>query len=495
MSTPGSPPSAPAPGAPTSVPPLDTTLTNKDNIDFFTAPSFTTSTTTATEANGKTPSSTPLSPTTLEVKSPTKDASEPIPAPPTPITATKPTLTSPITPSQPMVTITNVEIISSVSSITSASPTSATIATPTSTVAAVNGSSNGTVQPEDMEGITETLSPVEPEAPAGPSGEAQDGRLSALEEQLKAQAEELEKYKRDNQRLYIELEDSNQDLASLKDERERNHGAYNDLSRQYYDLQTKLIKKEQEYDTMSKNYLEHVRMIRATDDDHSTIMDRLNQLKASIEHLVRKAQGSRSVNLNKDAVIEHFKASGLLENFPVSEEKLEPYQLNLYMESVIMSTLVSHFFDKSLSCIFEYNKGFKEIYDWMHHRNNKLAVRWRQQLCVMIIQDPVTKARQEEEVNTASTALTELVSNVYANSNEAAKLRDICNKAFELAIAMNAMDNVISPVTVPLGSDFDDDEMGTSLKSNPEGKVALVIFPAFKDQVSAFNVRPKVWCY
>ncbi|KFH68312.1 hypothetical protein MVEG_05130 [Podila verticillata NRRL 6337] len=57
------------------------------------------------------------------------------------------------------------------------------------------------------------------------------------------------------------------------------------------------------------------------------------------------------------------------------------------------------------------------------------------------------------------------------------------------------MDNVISPVTVPLGSDFDDDEMGTSLKSNPEGKVALVIFPAFKDQVSAFNVRPKVWCY
>ncbi|KAG0020034.1 hypothetical protein BGZ81_009507 [Podila clonocystis] len=489
--TPGSPPSAPAPGAPTSVPPLDTNLTNKDNISFFSAPNFSPS---AAEANGKKPSSTPLSPTTLEVKSPTKDASESIPAPPTPITATKPTLTSPITPSQPTVTITNVEIISSISSISSASPTSAT-SVPTTPVAAVNGSSNGTVQPEDMEGVTETLNPVEPEAPAGASGEAQDGRLSALEEQLKAQAEELEKYKHDNQRLYAELEDSNQDLASLKDERERNHGAYNDLSRQYYDLQTKLIKKEQEYDTMSRNYLEHVRMIRATDDDHSTIMDRLNQLKASIEHLVRKAQGSRSINLNKDAVVEHFKASGLLENFPVSEDKLEPYQLNLYMESVIMSTLVSHFFDKSLSCIFEYNKGFKEIYDWMHHRNNKLAVRWRQQLCVMIIQDPVTKARQEEEVNTASTALTELVSNVYTNSNEGAKLRDICNKAFELAIAMNAMDNVISPVTVPIGSDFDDDEMGTSLKSNPEGKVALVIFPAFKDQVSAFNVRPKVWCY
>ncbi|KFH68313.1 hypothetical protein MVEG_05131 [Podila verticillata NRRL 6337] len=416
MTTPGSPTSATPGAAPvtSSIPPLDTSLTNADNISFFTEPSFSPSTT--TEVNGKKVSS-PLSPTTLEVKSPTKD--EPI-SPPTPVTATKPsmaspTLTSPITPSQPAVANINVEIVSSVTSISSASPTFATPATPATAAApAINGSSNGTSQPEDMEDvIVETLKPVEPEAPAGPSGEAQDGRLSAFDEQVKAQAEELEKLRRDNQKLYAELEDSNQDLASLKDERERNHGAYNDLSRQFYDLQTKLIKKEQEYDTMSRNYLEHVRMIRATDDDHSTIMDRLNQLKANIEHLVRKAQGSRSVNLNKTAVVEHFKASGLLENFPVSEDKLEPYQLNLYMESVIMSTLVSHFFDKSLSCIFEYNKGFKEIYDWMHHRNNKLAVRWRQQLCVMIIQDPVTKARQEEEVNTASAALTELISNVY----------------------------------------------------------------------------------
>ncbi|KAF9356009.1 hypothetical protein BGX26_005837 [Mortierella sp. AD094] len=295
--------------------------------------------------------------------------------------------------------------------------------------------------------------------------------------------------------LQINLDESLQEKQSVEHELNRTRGAYHDLHRQFTELQQKMAKKDRDYEVMSKNYLEHVRLIRATDDDHSTIMDRLTQLKASIEHLIRKAQGGRSVNLNKEAAVKHFKDSGLLENFPVSEDKLEAYHLNLYMESVVMSTLVDCFFGKPLSCIFDYNKGFKEIYDWMKERNDKLAVRWRQQLCVMLTQSPATKIRQEEEVTTVAGALSELMSQVYTNTNELSKIKDICNKAFELAIAMTALESVITPVTVELGTDFDEENMGTSLKSNPEGKVALVIFPAFKDEANAFDVRPKVWCY
>ncbi|KAF9992337.1 hypothetical protein BGZ80_000380 [Entomortierella chlamydospora] len=295
--------------------------------------------------------------------------------------------------------------------------------------------------------------------------------------------------------LQINLDESLQEKQSVEHELNRTRGAYYDLNRQYQELQQKMAKKDRDYEVMSKNYLEHVRLIRATDDDHSTIMDRLTQLKASIEHLIRKAQGGRSVNLNKEAAVKHFKDSGLLENFPVSEDKLEAYHLNLYMESVVMSTLVDCFFSKPLSCIFDYNKGFKEIYEWMKERNEKLAVRWRQQLCVMLTQSPATKIRQEEEVTIVAGKLSELMSNVYTNTNELSKIKDICNKAFELSIAMTALESVITPVTVELGTDFDEESMGTSLKSNPEGKVALVIFPAFKDEVNAFDVRPKVWCY
>ncbi|KAF9423618.1 hypothetical protein BGZ94_008235 [Podila epigama] len=534
-----SPVTAATPASPTATgaPVLELNLTS-ENLSFYAAdmapPAVTSAskpTTTATDADAiKTTAPAPTlpslpSPTLLEVKLPAQDAVEPTaaatPEAPAPVSATKPSPTSPIiTPAQPTVSMTIVEALS----------------TPTASASALalNGSPNGTdAHPQAMEGVIEEgkanaepvkadIAPVEHVVATQTADTAKNNtttktndtnnnnntdiknnsitattnvKLSAHEEHVKAQEVQIEALKDIIHRLESNLEESHQDRSSLASEIGRYRSAYDDLYRQHMDLQNKLHKKEQEYDLMSKNYLEHVRMIRATDDDHSTIMDRLNQLKANIEHLVRKAQGSRSVNLNKAPVVEHFKASGLLEAFPVPEDKLEPYQLNLYMESVIMSTLVSHFFDKPLSCVFEYNKGFKEIYDWMHHRNNKLAIRWRQQLCVMIIQDPALKERQEAEVNAAATTLTELFAKVYTNSNEGAKIRDICNKAFELAIAMTAMDNVISPETVPLGTPFDDEEMCTSLKNNVEGKVALVIFPAFKDQVSAFNVRSKVWCY
>ncbi|KAF9281151.1 hypothetical protein BGZ68_006814 [Mortierella alpina] len=334
-------------------------------------------------------------------------------------------------------------------------------------------------------------------APAPTSGSAAKEQTSqpADVDERGIQRKQIEELLMLNAQLQTHLEDTLNEKQSVDDELNRTRGAYHDLNRHFMDIQQKLAKRESDYEVMSKNYLEHVRLIRPTDDDHSTIMDRLTQLKASIEHLIRKAQGGRSVNLQKDVAIEHLKSKGLLEGFPVAEEKLESYHLNLFMESVVMSTLVSHFFDKALCCVFDYNKGFKEIYDWMFSRNEKMAVRFRQQLCVMVTQDPDTKVRQEEQVNTTATALSELLSSVYANTSELAKVRDLCNKAFELAIAMTGLESVISPVTIPLGTPFDEDNMGTSLKSNPEGKVALVIFPAFRDKECAFDVRPKVWCH
>ncbi|ORZ19299.1 hypothetical protein BCR41DRAFT_351934 [Lobosporangium transversale] len=295
--------------------------------------------------------------------------------------------------------------------------------------------------------------------------------------------------------LQINLNDALEEQQNIRAERDRLLRANEELRHQNQDLQSKMTKLDKDYEVMSKNFFEHVRMIRATDDDHSTINERLTHLKAAIEHLIRKTQGTRSVNLNRTAAINHFRASGLLDDFPLDECTLEPFHLNLYMESVVMSALVKNFFDKPLCCVFDYNKGFKEIYDWMYKRNDRLAVRWRQQLCVMITQDPETKARQEAAVTAAASALNEIISRVYTNANEGAKIRDLCSKAFELAVAMTGLENVIAPVSVPLGIPFDEETMATSLKSNPAGTVALVIFPGFKDSVNAFNIGPKVWCY
>ncbi|KAG0307695.1 hypothetical protein BGZ98_010048 [Dissophora globulifera] len=294
--------------------------------------------------------------------------------------------------------------------------------------------------------------------------------------------------------LQVNLNDTLQAKMNTEAEHNKLVKAYEELAHQNQELQAKYAKRDRDYEVMSKNYLDHVRMIRATDDDHSTVIDRVTQLKASIEHLIRKAQGARSVNLKRSAAVDHFKKSGLLEAFPVPEDQLEPYHLNLYMESAVMSLLVASFFDKPLCSVFDYNEGFQDIYDWMFARNSKLAVRWRQQLCVMIMQDPETKTRQEIVVSAAATALTTLISEVYSNIDEGNKIRDICCKAFDLSVAMTSLESAISPVPTPLGTPFDQETMATSLKSNQEGNVALVIFPAFKDR-GTFEVVPKVWCY
>ncbi|KAF8946869.1 hypothetical protein BGZ47_011108 [Haplosporangium gracile] len=298
-----------------------------------------------------------------------------------------------------------------------------------------------------------------------------------------------------NNKLEYKLAESTEQRRFAEHEQRQTRHAYEQLAKEKQDLQAKLDARERDYQTMSKNYLEHVRLIRATDDDHSTIIDRLNQLKTFIEQMIRKAQGSRSCNLNRTVAIEYLKSYALLENFPIAERNLEPFHINLFMESVIMNTLVSRFFDQPLCCVFEYNKGFTQLYDWMNSRNHSQAVRWRQQLCLMLTQDPEIKSRQEKEVAMTAEALTELITKVYNGSNEGVKIRDICNRAFDLSVAMTGIDSVIKPSVPPLNTPFDEEYMKSSLKSNPQGKVALVIFPAFKDQEENFNIGPKVWCY
>ncbi|KAG0288550.1 hypothetical protein BGZ96_007710 [Linnemannia gamsii] len=296
-------------------------------------------------------------------------------------------------------------------------------------------------------------------------------------------------------KLENQIAESAEQRRFAEHEQRQTRHAYEQLAKEKQELQAKLDARERDYQTMSKNYLEHVRLIRATDDDHSTIIDRLTQLKTFIEQLIRKAQGSRSCNLNRTAAIEYLKSYGLLETFPIAEKNLEPFHINLFMESVVMNALVSRFFDQPLCCVFEYNKGFTQLYDWMNSRNHTQAVRWRQQLCLMLTQDAETKTRQEKEVAMTAEALTELITKVYNGSNEGVKIRDICNRAFDLSVAMTGIDSVIKPSVPLLGTPFNEESMKSSLKSNPEGKVALVIFPAFKDQEENFNIPSKVWCY
>ncbi|KAG9063331.1 hypothetical protein KI688_004213 [Linnemannia hyalina] len=250
-----------------------------------------------------------------------------------------------------------------------------------------------------------------------------------------------------------------------------------DLERQYDGLKRRYDKKVQSYKELDKNYMDLVRPLRVSDDDHSTIYRRLMHIRVSIESLVQKARGEGSVNLNKQEAIDYFREFQLLEDFPVEEAILDPYHLNLCAESAIMTTLIVRFFNRPLACIFRHSKEYKKISRWVEKRDSKIAVRWRQQLCILIAHDPKGMERKRErEVNEAATALSSLVSRVYPNLDMSIKIKELCYNSFNLSFDMFGMESVIYPVWTPPGTPFDDTTMTTPQKSNPTGTVSLLLY-------------------
>ncbi|KAH7054850.1 hypothetical protein BKA57DRAFT_236723 [Linnemannia elongata] len=331
--------------------------------------------------------------------------------------------------------------------------------------------------------------------------------LSRDNQNLQNQFCSLQKYKQELERRCHTLFNNNRilnnqlDSASTKNQSmiakiEELRDTNVDLKQRYDELRRRYDKKVESYKELDKNYMDLVRPLQVSKDDHSTIYHRLEHIRVSIENLIQKARGEGSANLNKEAAINHFRKSKLLEGFPVEEASLESYHLNLYMESAVMTILIDRVFSRALRCIFRQSKEFEEISRWVEERDSKIAARWRQQLCILIAQDSdAMECRREREVKKAAMVLSNLVSRVYPKVDMSVKIKGLCYLTFELSFVMLGMESRIYPVSTPLGTPFDDTTMTTPQKSNPIGSVSLVIFPAFVDNNNSFYIKPKVWCF
>ncbi|KAF9979746.1 hypothetical protein BGZ75_009258 [Mortierella antarctica] len=162
----------------------------------------------------------------------------------------------------------------------------------------------------------------------------------------------------------------NQDLAPILKQLQATNA---DLSRQNDELKRKYSKKVDRYKELDKNYMELVRPLQVSDDDYSTVFNRMVHVRVSIETMIQKAKGDGSVNLNREAAIAHFKKAGLTQDFPVEESLLEPYHLNLLMESATMTVLIDHFFNRPLGCIFDQSEEFQNVSKWVENRDDKVT--------------------------------------------------------------------------------------------------------------------------
>ncbi|KAF8924533.1 hypothetical protein BGZ58_001696 [Dissophora ornata] len=104
------------------------------------------------------------------------------------------------------------------------------------------------------------------------------------------------------------------------------------------------------------------------------------------------------------------------------------------------------------------------------------------------------EARRKQEVKYTVDALSKMVYLVYSNVDKLVKTIELCDKAFDLAIAMFGFECDILPISARLGVPFDDETMTTPQKWNPAGTVTLIIFPAFGDSSNTFHMKAKVWC-
>ncbi|KAG0308150.1 hypothetical protein BGZ98_008807 [Dissophora globulifera] len=199
----------------------------------------------------------------------------------------------------------------------------------------------------------------------------------------------------------------NRNIMSEKGQLEHDHA---DLLQQYNDLQHKYNKKVESYKELDKNYMDLVRPLLVTSDDPSTIYNGLMKIRVSIENLIQKSKGDRSINLQHKIVVGRFKKYGLLEVFP-EETHLDSYHLNLYMESEVMMVLIRRMFTRPLGYLLKQNMS--------------------------------------------------------------AKIKELCYDTFDLSFAMFGMESMIYPVRISLGIPFDNENMTTPHKSNPAGSVSL----------------------
>ncbi|KAG0087795.1 hypothetical protein BGZ93_010743 [Podila epicladia] len=222
------------------------------------------------------------------------------------------------------------------------------------------------------------------------------------------------------------------------------------------------------YDELDRKYMDLARTLQVTGDDRSTISKQLKVVNSTIENLVIRGRGKGSVNLNRIAAIQHFRNSGLLQDFPVQENQLESFHLNLFMEYAMMAILIDRLFMRPLQCIFDQSGEFETICKWVEDRGSRVAARWRQELCILIAQDREEMVRRKErEVNEVIVELANLVSSVYGNVDTSIsdKIKELCNIAFDLSYAMFGMESRVYPVPIRLAAPFNDDIMTMATRS------------------------------
>ncbi|KAG9069542.1 hypothetical protein KI688_010445 [Linnemannia hyalina] len=278
---------------------------------------------------------------------------------------------------------------------------------------------------------------------------------------------------------------------TLKLKTQENHDLHASLQQVHHDrevLQELIHKREKEMEDLRSKYLNDVRQIRATDDDHSTIEQRVRVLQATILQLTKSSAGDRSMNLNQEEALQLVKKKYKFAN-------TQPYILNMFLEKYIMDTLLEDVFYSPFYVGFQPAQEFDDIHKWMVENNfMDQATRFRQQLCFISAKAPASQTYASQEAARIAKSFEVRLEQLYNNWNGQAKVLDLVTKAIDLSLTMRSQNAEIVAQQVPLESEFDPTRMVPAHKSKDGGKVKVCVWPCFVDTNGVVVGKAKVFC-
>ncbi|KAF7729324.1 hypothetical protein EC973_004580 [Apophysomyces ossiformis] len=288
------------------------------------------------------------------------------------------------------------------------------------------------------------------------------------------------------------------------------------LQKRCAELEELLRVKEDEYSRMQTAFHNHLKSLMVTDDDFSTIRNKLVMIQSKIASFPMSMRRCAQDRTNATRFFaEHWPhlapAIDQLSK-PAADQtpQLEYSIICLLVEKLITETLVNQIYRAHIHVGFPIiNEAYNELFEWMNEHNCNYSTRLRQQLCKVVVTAVENGDKKTlGEINTAKddivNHLADLLDHVFEpkyRADTVSKLIKVVDAACDCALAMHGQEHLIVARDRIEGEDkLDLQEMELQHGSQENGSILqIIVCPPFYANDDAGNdlvlIKGKAICF
>ncbi|KAI9313431.1 hypothetical protein BX666DRAFT_687696 [Dichotomocladium elegans] len=354
--------------------------------------------------------------------------------------------------------------------------------------------------------------------PSSDANSDKDFVIASLTESLQIHKEIMERLHAERTAVLNDIErERNEALQATLKEKERALKLMEEQIQEYQRLESayqlvvaELESKKEEYKRMEGSFYDHVRSIRPTDDDLSTIQVEITHLTSQLNNFCLGLRSRMDRTGGTDFVLTRWvdREKDIRAQFMASDdatERLEPGVLTMFTEKYAMEMLRTHIFDVPIHAGVSINKAFRILSAWIEERNTDWSSRLRQQVSALVVRQPggeqvnIDKAL-EQLIDLMMDDLAQIYPRIKDTPSQRKKVENIVARAARLNLAMKGQEIKVFCASVEEGvALFDATIMRPTNRGATEGVVLFVISPPFialdqKDEENGFVIPGKVFC-